>query len=142
MESAVTRRLGAARVGRFATVGSDGHPHVVPCCYALHGDTLYSAVDAKPKSSFMLRRISNIQQNPFVALLVDGYFEDWSLLWWIRVDGTARVLVSGSEHDRAIDLLVDKYEQYRDQRPPGPVIAVDITGCRTWPSPDSWATHA
>ncbi len=138
MESAIAHRLGAARVGRLATVGSDGRPHVVPCCFALHGAILYSAVDAKPKSSLKLRRISNVRANQFAALLVDDYVEDWSLLWWIRVDGTARVLESGSEYDQAIELLVDKYEQYLRQRPPGPVIAIDITSWRAWPRPESW----
>ena len=138
MENAIAHRLGTARVGRLATVGSDGHPHVVPCCFALHDAILYSAVDAKPKSSFKLRRISNVRANPLASLLVDDYVEDWSLLWWIRLDGTARVLESGSEYDQAIELLVKKYEQYRRQRPPGPVIAIDIARWRGWPNPESW----
>jgi PPOX class probable F420-dependent enzyme len=133
MEPAVTERLGAARVGRLATVGTDGAPHLVPCCFALDGPSLYSAVDAKPKSSSTLRRISNVRRNPLASLLVDHYVEDWSLLWWIRVDGTARVLETGSEFERAIELLVEKYEQYGRQRPPGPVIALEITSWRTWP---------
>ena len=142
MESVIAHRLGAARVGRLATVSSDGRPHVVPCCFSLHGAILYSAVDAKPKSSFKLRRISNIEASQVASLLVDDYVEDWSLLWWIRVDGTARVLESGSEFDQAIELLVDKYEQYRYKRPPGPVIAIDITSWRAWPSPESWPSSS
>jgi PPOX class probable F420-dependent enzyme len=131
--SDVVQRLGAARVGRLGTVGSDGSPHIVPCCFVLDGAVLYSAVDAKPKSTHNLRRISNIRNNRAVSLLVDEYVEDWSRLWWIRVDGTARVLASGPEYARSLELLMDKYEQYRRQRPPGPVIAVDITRWRTWP---------
>jgi len=142
VESVVAHRLGAARVGHLATVSSDGHPHVVPCCFSLHGAILYSAVDSKPKSSFKLRRISNIEASQVASLLVDDYVEDWSLLWWIRVDGTARVLESGSEYDQAIELLVDKYEQYRYKRPPGPVIAIDITSWRAWPSPESWPSSS
>jgi PPOX class probable F420-dependent enzyme len=137
VQSSIAHRLDTARVGRLATIGSDGRPHVVSCCFALHGAVLYSAVDAKPKSSFKLRRISNIRANRLAALLVDDYFEDWSLLWWIRVDGTARVIESGTEYDQAIELLVAKYQQYRHQRPPGPVIAIDITSWRAWPSPES-----
>jgi PPOX class probable F420-dependent enzyme len=89
-----------------------------------------------------VRRISNIEASQVASLLVDDYVEDWSLLWWIRVDGTARVLESGSEYDQAIELLVDKYEQYRRQRPPGPVIAIDITSWRAWPSPESWPSSS
>ena len=46
------------RVARLATVGPDGRPHVVPICFALDGDTLYTAVDSKPKSTRRLRRLA------------------------------------------------------------------------------------
>jgi len=121
-------------VGRLATTGPDGRPHIVPCCFVLDGDVVYSAIDAKPKTSLRLRRISNIRTNPFAALLVDNYEEDWSLLWWIRVDGGARVLETGAEFEGAIDRLVDKYDQYQADRPTGPVIAIDIVSVRTWSS--------
>jgi PPOX class probable F420-dependent enzyme len=133
VEHATAQRLGSARVGRLATVGADGRPHIVPCCFALEGTKLYSAVDAKPKSTFNLRRIRNVRSSPLAALLVDEYVEDWAQLWWIRVDGAARVLEDGTEYDHAIELLVDKYEQYRRQRPQGPVIAIDIATWRSWP---------
>jgi len=134
VESASLVRLSVARVGRLATTGPDGRPHIVPCCFVLDGDVLYSAIDAKPKTSLRLRRISNIRTNPFAALLVDNYEEDWSLLWWIRVDGGARVLETGAEFEGAIDRLVDKYDQYQADRPTGPVIAIDIVSVRTWSS--------
>ena len=47
---------GDARVARLATVDPDGRPHVVPICFALDGDTLYTAVDEKPKSTRRLIR--------------------------------------------------------------------------------------
>jgi len=126
-------RLTSARVGRLATVRPDGRPHVVPCCFALDGDTVYSAVDAKPKSTTALRRLANLDANPAASLLVDHYTEDWSTLWWVRVDGTGRVLRATPERDRGLDALVAKYEQYRHQRPDGPVIALEVTGWRGWP---------
>jgi PPOX class probable F420-dependent enzyme len=127
------RRVTQARVGRLATVSPNGRPHVVPCCFVLSGAVLYSAVDAKPKSSFALRRLTNLRAVPFAALLVDHYADDWSALWWVRVDGTARVIESGLECDRALELLAAKYEQYRREPPPGPVIAIAVTGWRAWP---------
>jgi PPOX class probable F420-dependent enzyme len=139
VDDVVAHRMGAARVGHLATVGADGRPHVVPCCFALQGATLYSVVDAKPKSSFRLKRIANIRANELASLVVDNYDEDWSLLWWIRVDATARVLESGSEYDQAIELLVEKYDQYRQLRPSGPVIALDVASWRAWPSPEFWS---
>ena len=127
------RRVGEARSGVLSTVTADGRPHSVPCCFFLKGDVIYSAVDAKPKSTLALRRLDNLAANPAVCLLVDRYDDDWSQLWWIRVDGTARVLADGDERDHALDLLVAKYPQYQATRPPGPVIAIDVTAWRAWP---------
>ena len=127
------RRVGEARSGALSTVTSDGRPHAVPCCFVLTGDVVYSAVDAKPKSTLALRRLDNLAANPAACLLVDCYDDDWSKLWWIRVDGTARVLVDGDERDHALDLLAAKYPQYLATRPPGPVIALEVSAWRSWP---------
>ena len=127
------RRVGEARSGVLSTVTADGWPHAVPCCFFLKGNVVYSAVDAKPKSTLALRRLDNLAANPTACLLVDCYDDDWSKLWWIRVDGTARVLVDGDERDHGLDLLAAKYPQYRETRPPGPVIALDVSAWRSWP---------
>ena len=94
-------RVREARVGRLATIGADGRPHLVPICFALEGDILYSAVDEKPKRSKHLQRLENIRNRPDVAVLVDHYEEDWTRLWWVRLDGTASVLETGTERDHA-----------------------------------------
>jgi PPOX class probable F420-dependent enzyme len=129
----VRRRVSEARVARLASVRPDGGPHVVPCCFALDGDVVYSVVDAKPKSTLALRRLANIRGNPTVALLIDHYTEDWTALWWIRLDGTARVIESRDEHDRALECLREKYTQYVAEPPPGPAIRIDVTEWRAWP---------
>ncbi len=126
-------RVGAAEVGRLATVTVDGRPHLVPCCFALAGDTIYSAVDHKPKSTQLLRRLTNLRANPNATLLVDHYADDWSTLWWVRADGVGRILTEGSDLADAIALLVAKYHQYRDEPPAGPVIAIAVTTWRAWP---------
>src|SRR5215210_857225 len=97
-------RLAAARVARLATTDPDGRPHLVPIVFALDGNTLYSAVDRKPKRSLRLRRIENARARPDVTILVDHYEEDWSRLWWIRLRGRARVLDGGDERERAVTL--------------------------------------
>ena len=125
-------RLTAARVARLATTDPDGRPHLVPIVFALEGDTLYSAVDRKPKRSSKLRRIENARARPDVTILVDYYEEDWSHLWWIRLRGSARVLDDGDERDHALALLREKYSQYRTEPPDGPVLAVDVTETREW----------
>ena len=105
--------LARARVGRLATVDAAGQPMVVPVCFALVGERLYWAVDAKPKQTRNLRRLRNIAENPRVSLVVDEWDEDWRRLRWVIVEGRADVLTSGSEFTRAIDLLCEKYPQYR-----------------------------
>jgi PPOX class probable F420-dependent enzyme len=136
-EETMRQRVGEARVGRLGTVTGDGRPHLVPCCFALDvqrdGDVVYSAVDAKPKSTLALRRLANLRANGAAALLVDHYDEDWSALWWVRVDGQGRVIESGPERERALDLLSAKYDQYRRQRPEGAVVAIDTIAWRSWP---------
>jgi PPOX class probable F420-dependent enzyme len=125
-------RLTAARVARLATTDPDGRPHLVPIVFALDGDTLYSAVDRKPKRSAKLRRIENARARPDVTILVDHYNEDWTRLWWIRLRGRARVLDDGEERERALALLQDKYPQYGAEPPDGAVLAVDVIEVRKW----------
>ena len=128
--------VASARVGRLATVDAGGRPHLVPVCFALVGDTVYSAVDGKPKSGRPLRRLANIDATGRACLLVDHYEDTWSALWWVRLDATARVLPAngpdGGEADRALAALADRYQQYADRRPPGPVIALDVTRWSAW----------
>jgi PPOX class probable F420-dependent enzyme len=126
------RRLAGARVARLATTGEDGKPHIVPVVFALDGDTLYFAVDGKPKQTKNLKRLRNIAANPAVSVLVDHYEGDWTSLWWVRVDGTARVVADEGQARRARDLLVSKYEQYRSARPEGPVVEVRIDRITEW----------
>lgn len=131
------RLVAAARVGRLATVAGDGRPHLVPVCFALRGDTVYTAVDHKPKRTSRLRRIANLAQTGWATVLVDEYAEDWSTLWWVRLDGSGRVLgdrsdAAAEEAAAAVAALVAKYPQYRAQPPAGPVIAVDIGRWTGW----------
>jgi len=126
-------RFAEARVARLATVRADGTPHLVPICFALDGDTLYTAVDHKPKRSVELQRLANIRANPRVALLADHYAEDWSTLWWVRAEGTAQVAEPGSPgHVRAVELLVARYAQYRDAPALGRAIVVELDHVRGW----------
>lgn len=136
-EDEARQRFAAARVARLATADVHGRPHLVPIVFAVHrdahGDTVYSAVDDKPKRSTSLRRLSNVRANPAVALLVDHYAEDWTRLWWVRADGVGRVLDAGDDEARhAVRLLADRYPHYRRHPPAGPVLAVGVTAWTGW----------
>ena len=107
--------LREGRVARLGTVDPAGQPLVVPVCYAFDGRVCYSAVDAKPKrvAGRALARIRNIEANPRVSLTVDHYDEEWARLRYVIVQGRAVVLSAGDELARGIDLLREKYPQYR-----------------------------
>jgi PPOX class probable F420-dependent enzyme len=124
-----TERFAAARVARLATVGRDGAPHLVPITFALVGDMIYSAVDAKPKRHPRLRRLANIAHEPRVSVLVDRYDEDWTALWWVRADGVARVLTSSPA---ALKALTAKYPQYRSAPPAGPFVEIGVRRWSAW----------
>lgn len=130
------RLVEEARVARLATVDAGGRPHLVPVCFVLgsgpDGDRVYVAVDHKPKRGTDLRRTANLRATGKACLLVDRYDEDWSLLWWVRLDGSGRELHDQDEADRAIEALAAKYPQYQLDRPDGPVLRIDIDGYRGW----------
>ena len=125
------------RVARFATADADGQPAVVPICYAVDGDVIYSPIDEKPKrvAPAELKRVRNIRANPKVSLVVDDYSEDWSKLGYVIIAGRAEIIspAEGGEHARAVTLLREKYEQYRsmaiDERP---VIKIAIKHVKLW----------
>jgi PPOX class probable F420-dependent enzyme len=116
--------LATAPVARLATVRPDGGPHVVPVCFALAGALIYTAVDGKPKRTQRLARLANIENEPRVALLADHYEDDWTRLWWVRVDGDAAVVADPGEHARALAALAAAYPQYASAPPGGAVISI------------------
>ena len=122
-------------MARLGTVTAEGRPHVVPCCFALDGDVLYTVVDdVKPKTTSALRRLDNIRLNPTVTILIDYYDDDWSTLWWIRMDGHARVVDAALLAERTgLGLLAQKYEPYRARPMPGPLVSVELTRWLAWP---------
>jgi PPOX class probable F420-dependent enzyme len=126
-------RFGAARVARLATVSAAGEPHLVPVVFALGDDCVHLAIDAKPKSTTELRRLTDIAATGRVSLLVDAYDEDWTQLWWVRVNGHAETVAAEDPSRRAaIDALVAKYPQYAQARPAGPAIIVRELTWRFW----------
>jgi len=128
--------LSTARVARLATAGATGQPLVVPVCFVLSGDRLYTAVDDKPKRTRELRRLKNIAENPAVSLVVDDWHEDWRKLRWVIVEGTAAI-VEGDERARALRALVLKYAQYATmdlERTAGAVLAIEPARVSAWRS--------
>ena len=129
------RRQGKVRLfaGRAACDGgADGVPHLVPVVFAVSHDVIYTAVDAKRKSTQRLRRMANIEANPAVSLIVDHYDDDWSQLWWVRADGLAQIHYSGEEMATGYFELRRKYVQYQRIALDGPVITVTVARWSGW----------
>ena len=126
------QRFAAAPVARLATVGLAGQPHLVPVTFVLDGDHVYTAVDAKPKTTTNLRRLRNIGRDPRVAVLADHYEADWDRLWWARADGLASILGEPADRARPLALLAARYPQYRVNPPAGPVIVIAVERWTGW----------
>ncbi len=125
----------ASPVAVLTTVRPDGSPHVVPVVFAApdhRNDLLYTAVDAKPKTTQRLQRLANIEANPAVSLLVDHYDDDWSQLWWVRADGVAAIHHSGVEMATGYALLRQKYRQYERLALDGPVVTIEVHRWASW----------
>jgi PPOX class probable F420-dependent enzyme len=128
------RRFASSPVARLATVRPDGTPHVVPVVFALVSNTVFSAVDAKPKRTTELQRLANVRAEPRCALLADHYAEDWRRLWWVRADGTAEVVEAPPAGHPGIQALVQRFPQYRDEPPSGPLLVVTVQRWSGWAS--------
>jgi PPOX class probable F420-dependent enzyme len=133
-EAEMRRRVATAASARMATVDDRWGTHLVATVFAVDGDNVYLPVDSKPKRDRRLRRLDNVRRDPRVTLLVDDYTDDWDTLWWVRINGEARVVEDGGELARARELLAAKYSQYRDSAVQriGPVIVLAVTSWHGW----------
>jgi PPOX class probable F420-dependent enzyme len=104
------------RVARLATSDEQGHPTLIPVCYAFDGQLFYIALDEKPKTVpvTQLKRVHNIQARHEAALLIDQYADDWSQLGYLLIHTHAAILFPPAErHTHALQLLRQRYPQYR-----------------------------
>ena len=128
--------LQTQRIAHLATADADAVPHVIPVCYALHGNSVYITIDGKPKrqQDKPLKRLRNIAENRFVALIVDRYDDhDWTRLCWLMLRGPADILEGGSEHGQAQRLLRARYSQLNEMAIERlPVIAIRIERATSW----------
>jgi len=127
------------RVARLATADASGRPSVIPICYAFDGITIYSPIDRKPKSVSAqdLKRVRNLEVNQYVCLIIDDYSDNWAELSYVQISGTARMIEPDDElqgeHRRAVEMLRDKYPQYRSMDiDRTPMIKITPTRLKAW----------
>ena len=126
-------------VGHLATLDTNNKIYQVPVVFVRHAGIFWSPVDGKPKSGGELARVRNVRNNPNVSLLLDSYEQDWSRLWWIRIEGSANIIQAGVDTDAQITAVVRalrrKYPQYQNisvLREPATLIAISPTQVSNW----------
>ena len=130
------------RVARVAPGDADRQPAVIPICYVFDDEAIYTPIDEKPKTveAGSLRRIRNIEANQLVALVIDDYSDDWNKLVYVLISGNARIIQpsnEASEHARAVQLLREKYPQYRSMRiDERPIIKITPVRIKRWDAAD------
>ena len=139
-EGAVEVILEGWPVGSLATVGKGGRPHVVPIVFVHLSGEIWSTIDGKPKTGGEMTRIRNIRCDPRISLLFEHYDEDWTRLWWLRVDGEAEVRTPADpgadpEVVAALAALRRKYAQYAEismLAPSATLLRIRVGSRRSW----------
>ena len=120
--------VSSARVGRLALLDERDLPRVLPVTFAVWVGAVWRAIDRKPTRTAEPARVRRLRRRPEAALLVDRYDEDWSRLAWVELSGTVTIHPVGP----ALDALVSKYEQYRSETPPGPLLRLEPLRAVHW----------
>ena len=104
-----------ARHGVLGTVHPARGVDLVPIVYAVGDDrTIFMPIDTvKAKTSTRLQRLENLRRDPRCTLLVDAYDNDWSRLWWVRINGEGAE-AGADDLGRFASLLANRYPQYAD----------------------------
>jgi len=86
--------LQSQRLGRLATVGSDGHPHVVPVAFRYNPD--FDAIEIGGHDFAKRKKFRDMQHNPWVAFVIDDIpsIAPW-IVRGIEIRGEAVVLETG-----------------------------------------------
>ena len=109
--------LAEARRASLATIDSDGRARLVPICFVLIDDVIWSPIDEKRKSIAdprALARVRDIQARPAVTVLVDRWSEDWAVLAWLRLDALGELVEPKDVPTGIVGALRERYPQYRE----------------------------
>src|SRR5438067_10669252 len=88
--------LQSQRLGRLATVGPDGQPHVVPVSFRYNPD--HDTIDIGGHGFATRKKYRDVQRNPPVAFVVDDLasVDPW-IARGIEIRGEAEALTTGGK---------------------------------------------
>jgi pyridoxamine 5'-phosphate oxidase family protein len=86
--------LGSQRLGRLATVGTDGMPHVVPVAFRYNPDA--DAIDIGGHDFAKRKKFRDVQRTEVAALVVDDVLPPWEPRA-VEVRGEAITLETGGK---------------------------------------------
>jgi len=86
--------LAGQRLGRIATVGPDGQPHVVPTSFRYNAE--HDAIDVGGMRMSTTKKLRDVQRTGRASIVVDDVLPPWQPRM-IEVRGTAAVIPSGGK---------------------------------------------
>ena len=119
------------RVARLAYLDGDDRPRVLPVVFAVADETVWGVIDTKPKRAPEPARVKWLHRRPEVALCVDVYDDAWERLAWVQLLGRMR-LVGAAEEPGVLEALRERYPQYTERTPPGPLLRLGLDRALYW----------
>ena len=109
--------LAGQRLGRIATVGADGQPHVVPTSFRYNPD--HDAIDVGGLRMSQTKKVRDVRQTGRATIVVDDVLPPWQPRM-IEIRGTAEVVPSGGK------AIMDSFEDTVVRITPTRIIAFGI----------------
>jgi pyridoxamine 5'-phosphate oxidase family protein len=111
--------LGDRRLGRLATVGNDGTPHVVPVGWSYNPDL--GSVDISGHNFAATRKFRNAQDHPRAAFVVDDVLPPFQPRC-VMIQGTAQALDAerGGNAEAMIRIIPEKITSWGLETEPLP----------------------
>jgi pyridoxamine 5'-phosphate oxidase family protein len=86
--------LAEQRLGRIATVGADGQPHVVPTSFRYNPE--HDAIDVGGLRMSQTKKVRDVRRSGRATIVVDDVLPPWQPRM-IEIRGTAAVVPSGGK---------------------------------------------
>jgi pyridoxamine 5'-phosphate oxidase family protein len=86
--------LAGQRLGRIATVGADGQPHVVPTSFRYSPE--HDAIDVGGLRMSQTKKVRDVQQGGRASIVVDDVLPPWQPRM-IEIRGAAEVFTAGGK---------------------------------------------